>query len=179
MHYLGIDTFSEDEKEIDKAINLLKGIRPYLTYVDATKYKSDLADGSICAAIGWSGDIIAAAKSASEAKNGVKLSYVVPKEGSLAWLTTMAIPFDATNPKAALAFMNYILDPKVAARLAETSGYAPSVTEAQSFLPPELAQDSALFPPESVKKRFFMGSSQNPKIVRYVNREWTRFTTRE
>lgn len=179
MHYLGIDTFSDDEKQIDKAISLLKAIRPYITYMETTKYKSDLADGSICAAIGWSGDVIAAGKTAIEAKTGVKLSYVVPKEGTLAWLTAMAIPSDASNPQAAYAFMNYVLDPKVSARITETSGYASPVTESKSFLPPELAEDQALFPSDSVKKRFFMGSSQNPATVRYVNREWTRFKTGE
>lgn len=175
MHYLGIDTYSEDEKEIDRAVDLLKVIRPYVTYIDATKYQIELANGSICAAIGWSGDIISAGKSATEAKNGVEVSYVVPKEGGLVWMTTLAIPSDAPNPQAGYAFMNYILDPKVAARITEATGYPVPVPEARQFLPRELAENPALYPPDSVKKRFFMGASQAQKIVRYVNRQWSRF----
>lgn len=175
MHYLGIDTYSEDEKEINRAIDLLKAIRPYISYIDATKYQVELANGSICAAIGWSGDIISAAKSATEAKNGVEISYVMPKEGTLVWMTTLAVPSDAANPEAGYAFMNYLLDPKVAARNTEATGYPVPVPEARQFLPRELAENPALYPSDSVKKGFFMGSSQAPTIVRYVNRQWSRF----
>lgn len=175
MHYLGIDTYSENEKEIDRAVDLLKAIRPYVSYIDATKYQIELANGSICAAIGWSGDIISAAKSAAEAKNGVEISYVMPKEGTLVWMTTLAVPSDASNPEAGYAFMNYLLDPKVAARNTQATGYPVPVPEARQFLPSALAENPALYPPDSVKKQFFMGSSQDPKIVRYVNRQWSRF----
>lgn len=175
MHYLGIDTYSEDEKEIERAFDLLNAIRPYVAYIDATKYQIELANGSVCAAIGWSGDIISAAKSAAEAKNGVDISYVIPKEGGLVWMTTLAVPSDAPNPEAGYAFMNYLLDPKIAARNTQATGYPVPVPEARQHLPFELAENPALYPPESVKERFFMGSSQAQKIIRYVNRQWTRF----
>ncbi|OCX21544.1 hypothetical protein QV13_07790 [Mesorhizobium hungaricum] len=175
VNYLGLDAKDLSKETVDRAMEVLRSIRPYVSYIDTTKYQIELANGAVCAAIGWSGDIVHANMSAKAAKNGVEVNYVIPKEGSLAWLTTFAVPSDAPNPAAALAFMNYMLEPKVAAHMAEITGYLPPVPEARAFMPPEIANDSALFPGQDVLKRLFIGSAQSDERMKYLNRQWARF----
>jgi putative spermidine/putrescine transport system substrate-binding protein/putrescine transport system substrate-binding protein len=62
-------------------------------------------------AFGYSGDVFQAANRAKEAKNGVNIAYAIPKEGANLWFDLLAIPADASNPKEAHAFINYLLDP--------------------------------------------------------------------
>jgi len=179
VNYLGLDAKNLSQENVDRAMEVLKSIRPYISYIDTAKYQIELANGAVCAAIGWSGDITRANMSAKAAKNGVEIKYVIPKEGSLAWLTTFAVPSDAPNPAAGLAFMNYMLEPKVAAHMAELTGYLPPVPEARAFMPPEIANDGALFPGEDVLKRLFIGSAQSGERMKYLNRQWARFRAGE
>jgi putrescine transport system substrate-binding protein len=175
VNYLGLDGNDMSKENVDKAMAVLDAIRPYVTYVDSSKYQIELANGSLCAVIGWSGDVVRAGEGAKAAGNGVALRYVVPKEGTLAWLTAYAIPADSSNPEAAFAFMNYMLDPKVAAHLAQVTGFLPPVLEARKYLPPEMANNDAMFPSEAIKSRLFSGSAQDEKRMRYVARQWARF----
>lgn len=175
INYLGLDAREFSEENVDKAMAVLNRIRPYVTYIDSTKYQIELANGAVCAAVGWSGDVTRANKSAEEAKNGVKLRYVVPKEGSIAWLTTLAVPADAPDPQAAFAFLNYLLDPKVAAHMTQVTGFPTPVPQARAFVPADIANDESFFPPDDVKKRLVTGSAQSEKRMRYVNRQWARF----
>lgn len=179
INYLGLDAKELSKENVDKAMGVLNAIRPFVTYIDSTKYPIELANGAVCAAIGWSGDIVRADKSAREAKNGVSVSYVIPKEGSLAWMTTFAVPVDSPNPAAGFAFMNYMLEPKVAAYMAGLTGFLPPVLEAKAFMPPEVTGDPALFPTEEIKKRLFSGAAQDEKRIRYLNRQWARFRAGE
>ena len=66
-------------------------VRPHITYFHSSKFITDLANGDICVAVGWSGDILQAAARAEEAENGVEVSYVIPKEGAAMWFDMMAI----------------------------------------------------------------------------------------
>ncbi|MDP1142543.1 extracellular solute-binding protein, partial [Klebsiella pneumoniae] len=86
---------------------------PYIQYFHASKYISDLANGNICAVIGFNGDVVQAAASAKEAKNGIDIAYSIPEEGSTLWLDMVVMPKAAPHEKNAYAYMNYLLDPKV------------------------------------------------------------------
>ena len=179
IKYLGLNPDELSEDNVDKAMEVLRAIRPHITYIDTMKYPIELANGSICATIGWSGDILKANQSAQQAKNGVALRYVIPKEGSIAWMTTFAVPKDAPHPEAAFAFMNHLLDPQVTAHMAEITGFVPPIPEMRQYLPADLAQNEALFPPDEVKKRLFTGTAQSEKRMRYLNRQWARFRAGE
>src|SRR5581483_7549382 len=81
LKYLGLDPASESPDDLQKAEQLLTAIRPSLKYINSSPITNDLADGSLCLALGWSGDVVAARNRAKEAGNGVDVAYLIPKEG--------------------------------------------------------------------------------------------------
>ncbi|MBP7625125.1 MAG: extracellular solute-binding protein, partial [Xanthomonadales bacterium] len=95
LKYLGEEPNSFDEAVIQKAVDRLQQLRPHITYFHSSQYINDLANGDICVAIGWSGDIFQARDRAAEAAKGVEIAYSIPKEGAPVWFDMMAIPKDA------------------------------------------------------------------------------------
>ena len=99
-------------------------VRPYVRYFHSSQYISDLANGEICVAVGFSGDIFIAAARAEEVGNGIEIAYSLPKEGTQLWFDMMAIPVDAPNPEAAYAWMNFIMQPQITADITNYVSYA-------------------------------------------------------
>ncbi|MGC1332293.1 extracellular solute-binding protein, partial [Pseudomonas sp.] len=92
LHYLGLPPHSKNPADYKKAEALLIQMRKNVTYFHSAKYIGDLANGDICMAVGWSGDIMQAASRAKEAGNGVKVQYEIPREGGPFWIDMMAMP---------------------------------------------------------------------------------------
>lgn len=82
LHYLGYKTDSQNPKELKEAEELFLKIRPNVAYFHSSKYISDLANGNLCVAVGYSGDIQQSKSRAEEAKSGVNVGYNIPKEGA-------------------------------------------------------------------------------------------------
>jgi len=92
LKYIGKDPDTENESDYKEALEMLKKIRPFIRYFDSSQYIDDLANGEICLAMGWSGDVFLAADDAAE---GVEAWYSIPNEGTVIWFDMMAIPADA------------------------------------------------------------------------------------
>lgn len=176
-NYRGIDPNSQDKEELKKSSAVLAAARPYYKYFDSSRYISDLANGEICLVLGYNGDVLQAKTRAVEAGQGVKIAFTVPKEGTLAFLDTMAIPKDAQNPSAALKFINFILDGKNSAELSNYVFYAAPNTAAIPFLDPEVKNDKAIYPPESVKNKLFVQKTNDARFDRLLTRAWTNIKT--
>eukprot|EP01037_Dinobryon_pediforme_P020654 gene20654-21329_t len=117
LRYLGKNPSSNVPADYQEAGRLLQKIRPNVTLFSSASYINDMANGAICLAVGWSGDINIARHRAIDAKNGNQIEALVPKTGATLFFDTMAIPSDAPHPQNALLFMNYILRPEVHASL--------------------------------------------------------------
>ena len=115
MAYLGIPEDSLEIKDYQQAVQKIKQVSPYVTYFHSSKSLADLANGDICVAIGWSGDMLMAQRRSKEANNGIEIQYSIPKEGAAMWFDMLAIPADAPNKKAAHLMLNYLMEPKVIA----------------------------------------------------------------
>ncbi len=90
LNYLGKDPNSSKANDYTgPATDLLLKLRPNIRYFHSSQYINDLANGDICVAIGWAGDVWQAANRAKEAKNGVNVSYFIPKEGARRSLTSL------------------------------------------------------------------------------------------
>src|SRR3546814_14677596 len=87
-------------------------VRPYIQKFHSSEYINALANGDICMALGWSGDVLQARDRADEAANGVTIKYVAPDEGAVMWFDQMAIPTDAPHPDNAHAFINFMMKPE-------------------------------------------------------------------
>lgn len=99
LNYLGLDPNSHKSADYQKAEEKLAEIRHYVTYFHSSKYVGDLANGNICVAAGFSGDVLQAADRADEAGQGVRVAYSIPKEGGNLWFDMLAIPADAKMSK--------------------------------------------------------------------------------
>ncbi|MEH6351229.1 MULTISPECIES: polyamine ABC transporter substrate-binding protein [unclassified Pseudomonas] len=174
LNYLGLNPNSEDPEDYKKAEAQLLKIRPYVTYFNSSKYISDLANGEICVAAGFSGDIFQARERASEAGKGVEIAYVIPKEGGNLWFDMLAIPRDATNIKQAHAFINYVLKPEVIAQVSDTVGYANPNPKAGELMDQKVRTDEAVYPPQAVVDKLYVNSELPPKIQRLMTRSWTK-----
>ena len=177
LNYLGLDPNSHNPEDYKKAYELLSKVRPYVTYFHSSKYINDLANGDICVAAGYSGDIIQAMDRADEAGNGVEIQYVIPKEGAMLWFDMMAIPKDAPHPGNALKFINFILKPQIAADITNYVWYANPNLASNPLIDPEILNDNSIYPDDETKKHLFLTQVLPPKINRVVNRTWTKLKT--
>ena len=82
LSYLGLDPNSTKPADLEKAADLVSKIRPLVRKFHSSEYLNALATGEICLAVGWSGDILQSRNRAAEAKNGVEIAYLIPKEGA-------------------------------------------------------------------------------------------------
>ncbi|CAE6884041.1 MULTISPECIES: polyamine ABC transporter substrate-binding protein [Pseudomonas] len=174
LHYLGLNPIAQSVEDVKKAEELLLKIRPNITYFHSSKYISDLANGNICVALGWSGDVFQAEARAEEAKNGVPVSYTIPKEGAAAFFDMMAIPADAKNPEEAYTFLNYIMKPEVIAPISDYVAYPNGNSAATPLVSEEIRNNPGIYPTEEASKKLYTFSELSPKVQRAMTRSWTK-----
>lgn len=177
LNYMGLDPNSTNPADYKKAEEKLLKVRPYVTYFHSSKYISDLANGNICVAAGFSGDVFQAKARASEAGKGVNIAYAIPKEGGNLWFDVLAIPKDSTNVKEAHAFINYLLQPEVIAQVSDYVGYANPNPGSDTLMEQSIRTDEAVYPPQAVLDRTFVNFELPPKVQRLMTRSWTKVKT--
>ena len=152
---------------------MLLKVRPYISYFHSSKYTSDLANGNICVAVGFSGDILQAETRAKEANNGVEIGYRIPKEGAAIWFDMVAMPSDAPDEKAAYSFMNYLLRPDVMAGITNHVHYANGNEQADALVSPEIKADTKVYPTPAMMDKLFALEAMPLNIDRIRTRVWT------
>ena len=177
LHYLGEDPHSADPAVLQKAADLIKSIRPYVQNFHSSQYVSSLANGTTCLVVGWSGDIIQARDRAEEAGNGVNVGYSIPVEGAPQWFDMLAIPADAKHPENAYAFINYLLEPQVAANNTNYIQYANPVASATPLVDEAIRNDPTIYPPDAVKAKLFTYAVNSPETDKLYTRLWTEIKT--
>ncbi|MCP1498545.1 putrescine transport system substrate-binding protein [Pseudomonas migulae] len=174
LNYMGLDANSTNPEDYKKAEAKLLAVRPYVTYFHSSKYIADLANGDICIAIGFSGDMFQARNRAAEAKKGVNIAYSIPKEGGALWFDMLAIPKDSANVKEAHAFINYLLKPEVIAQVSDYVGYANPNPGSDKLMEQSIRTDEAVYPPQAVLDKTYVSIELPPNIQRLMTRSWTK-----
>ncbi|UWR33452.1 polyamine ABC transporter substrate-binding protein [Sulfitobacter sp. W027] len=174
LAYIGEDPDSQDPEVLERAEPVLSAIAPYVQKFHSSEYINALANGDICVAFGWSGDILQARDRAAEAKNGVEIAYNAPKEGALMWFDNMAIPVDAPNPDGAHKFLDFILNAENMAAASNYVYYANGNKASQEFLVEDVIGDPAIYPDEATLENLYTTSPYGPKVQRVVTRMWTK-----
>lgn len=177
LKYLGKDPYTASADDYAAAEKLLLGVRPYVKYFHSSSYINDIASGSICLSLGWSGDFSLAGVRAEEAKNGIEIGYAIPKEGTLIWMDTIAMPTDAVNIEQAYQWINYNLDAKVAATNANYVAYGSPVAAAMPMIDKALLDDPNIYPTPEVQARLFADKVASPEVERLRTRTWTKIKT--
>jgi putrescine transport system substrate-binding protein len=174
MAYLGLSPLSSESADIEAAGDLIAAVRDNITYFHSSRYISDLANGDICVAAGYSGDIFQAADRAEEAGRDFTIAYSIPKEGAALWFDMMAIPADAPNPDNAHAFINFILEPEIAAGITEYVVYANPNIAANEYLDPGILNNPAVYPDQEVMDNLFVQEEKPLAVQRVRTRVWNR-----
>ncbi len=174
LGYLGKNPNSHDAADLKVTEDAMMAVRPYVKKFHSSEYIDALASGNVCLVLAFSGDVIQAKTRAEEAKNGQEIAYAIPKEGTIIWFDMAAIPADAPHADNALAFINYVLEPKVMADITNFVAYPNAVPASNAFIKPEILNDPTIYPPPEVMKRLFVVEATPPDFERQRNDAWSR-----
>lgn len=177
LKYLDLDPLSESTEDLAAAEELINSIRPYVRYFSSSQYISDLANGDICIAHGYSGDVLQARDRAAEADQGIEVAYSIPKEGAIIWFDMMAIPADAPHPDNAHKFMNFVMEAQIAADITNYVYYASANAASFDLIDEEVTGDPAIYPSEEVVANLYAVKSHELRYDRLLTRTWTRIKT--
>jgi putrescine transport system substrate-binding protein len=151
LAWLGKSPVSADKADLEAARAVLAKARPYWRYIHSSTYINDLANGAICVAMGYAGDLVQSRDRAREVNAGVEVGIFLPREGAAFNIDVMAIPADGPHPENAHAFINFILSPEVIGPITNAVGYANAVPAADAFTDPDVLKDPAIKPAADVK----------------------------
>jgi putrescine transport system substrate-binding protein len=177
LHYLHKDPFSKNPGDYQEASALLKSVRPYVTLFSSSGYINDMATGSICMSLGWNGDINIARSRAIEGKTGQDIKAFVPKDGAILFFDMMAIPADASHPKNAHLFMNYIMRPEVQAAITNKVKYANINLASKKLINPDIANNASAYPTAAEMATMIPPKALTNDIRRLESRAHTAFKT--
>ena len=175
--YLGKDPNSQSAEDLAAAESVLGKIRPFIRNIHSSEYIEALANGDLCIAVAYNGDVMQARDRAHDANKGIDIKYSVPKEGSILWFDMLAIPKDAPDPDSAYAFLNYMMDPKVIADVSNFKRYADANAAAQALVLPEVKNDPGIYPTPQQRQALAVQLSDSPDQTRAVTRVWQKFKT--
>jgi putrescine transport system substrate-binding protein len=175
--YLGKDPNSQSPDDLVQADAILSKIRPYIRNINSSEYIEALANGDLCIAVGYNGDVMQARDRAREANKGIEVKYFVPKEGSILWFDMLAIPKDAPNPESAYAYLNYIMDPKVIADISNFKRYANANIASQPLVLAAVKDDPGIYPPPEQRQKLAVQLADSADQTRAITRVWQKFKT--
>ena len=175
--YLGRDANSEKPEDLKAAEKVLMSVRPYVRLINSSKYIEDLANGEICLALGWSGDVLQASNRATEAGKGISIKYNIPREGAVMFFDMLAIPKDASHPLNAHLFIDFLMRPDIAAKNSSFVNYANSNAASYPLVVDTVRNDTSIYPTPEVKAKLVPDLAESAGFTRLLTRSWTRFKT--
>lgn len=172
--YLGLDPDTTNEEELGKAVDLVANIRPFVRKFHSSSYISGLAEGDLCLAVGFSGDMLVATNRAREAGKSHTIAYRLAKEGNLVWTDMLAIPADAPHPDAAHKFVDFVLRAEIGAAAANETGFATANKAALPLTDEKLRADPNFYPSEAAQAKFHLPKAHDAKALRLWTQAWER-----
>jgi putrescine transport system substrate-binding protein len=175
--YMGKDPNSQNADDLAQAEALMLKFRPYVRNINSSEYIEALANGDLCIAVAYSGDILQSRDRAHEANKGIDIQYTVPKEGTIQWMDMLAIPKDAPHPESAYAFMNYIMTPQVIADISNFKRYANGNKASLPLIQASVTNDPGIYPTPEIRKRLTLQLPDSSDQTRAITRVWQKFKT--
>lgn len=168
LNYQGRTFARSGTTQVQRAGQVLAALRPSLRYIDSQRYIQDLNAGKLCVAMAWVGDALHAATA------GQPVRFVVPQEGSVLFIDNLAIPRNAEHPELALRFIDYLLQPQVAAQITSATLYPNGNADAAAFLAPALRSQAGLYPDQETKRRLFALETAPEKVAPLLKETWAQ-----
>jgi spermidine/putrescine transport system permease protein len=160
-----------DERLLHEARDALLEQHALVRAYNSSNFEDVLLSGDVWLAQGWSGQF---AKAMEEDPD---IAYVVPREGSTLFIDNLAIPVDAANPDLAHRFIDFTMEPEIAAEICRTMKYSSPNRSAWPLLPENIRANRAIFPPEDVLRRLETITDLGDVTVVY-DRLWTEVKSR-
>jgi putrescine transport system substrate-binding protein len=170
LKFLGRDPDSNTPEDLAAVEQALMAIRPYIRTFASGGALEALATGQTCLVFDYSGDVTQAASRAAEAKQGLTVRYIAPKEGVEVGFDMLAIPADAPHKDAALQFINFVLQPAVMAGITNVTHYPNAVPATRAMV-----ADPSIFPSDAEMARYFTIGAVPHSAERIRTRLWARF----
>ncbi|MGH1392491.1 MAG: polyamine ABC transporter substrate-binding protein [Trichormus sp.] len=147
LRMLGYSYNSQNENQIKQAYEKLKELKPAIASFDTDAWQNQILAGDLVLAMCYSADAIRISK------ENPKIKYVIPRSGSSLWTDTIVIPKSAPNIDGAYAWMNFILQPEIAAKISQRLKIATPNSEGFELLPNEVKNNLNLFPPQAILEK--------------------------
>jgi spermidine/putrescine-binding protein len=141
---LGHSLNSTDPAVLKQAADLLKKQKPLVKTYNSSDYENILASGDVAYAHGYNGQLAKLV-----AREPQKFGYVLPREGATIWMDSVCIPARARNVDSVYAFLDFILEPEINARIVNGISYASANAPARQFIRPEILNDPAIYPSDA------------------------------
>lgn len=167
LRYLGFSINTRNPSEIEQAADVLISWKKNLAKFENEQYKNGIATAEFLIVQGYNGDI------SQVAEENPNVAFAYPEEGTSFSIDLLAIPKGALNEPLALTFINFLLQPDVAAEnIAFTQFLSPN-RGAYDFLEKNLRENPALFPPREVLEKAELLETVDSAIYDYT-RAWDR-----
>ncbi|MBS0550321.1 MAG: polyamine ABC transporter substrate-binding protein [Proteobacteria bacterium] len=177
LKYLHLDPDSKKPEDLAKAADILMGIRPFIRKFHSSEYINALAGGDICLAFGYSGDILQARDRAAQSAEKRDIAYTIPHEGAMVWMDVAAIPKGAPNVDNAYRFLDFMMDPKVAAASSTLTNYANGNAAATALLDKSISGNKSIYPTDGARAYFYTITPGTAAETRERTRLWTTIKT--
>ena len=173
--YLGKDPNSQSPEDLAQAEAVLLKIRPYIRSINSSEYIDALANGDLCVAVAYNGDVMQARDRAQDANKGIEIKYSIPKEGTILWFDVLAIPKDAPHPESAYAFINFVMTPEVIGEITNFKGYANANAGAKPLA--SVKNDPGIYPTPELLPKLTVQLADSDDQTRAITRVWEKFKT--
>jgi spermidine/putrescine transport system substrate-binding protein len=170
LRMLGYSYNSQDENQIKQAYEKLQTLKPAIAAFDTDAWQNQMLAGDLFLAMCYSADGIRVSQ------ENPKFKYVIPRSGSSLWTDTIVIPKTAPNPDGAYAWINFILQPEIAAQVSQRLSVATPNSSGFEQLPKQLQTNISLFPPESILENCERITPLD-KYDEIYERYWTKLTS--
>lgn len=167
LKFLGHSLNSRDDTHLAAAADLVRSWKPNIARFDNEAYKAGLDSGEFVLVHGYSGDLF------QLLQDNPKVGLLIPEEGVSISCDMMVIP--ATAPSKALAhrFINFLLDPDVAAENMQWMGYPCPNTAAMKKVSPEFLNHPAITLPPGVRLKAEAIEDPGDDLAKFT-RAWDR-----
>lgn len=145
LKMLGYSMNDTDPAHINEAKELLIAQKPNVLAYGTDNLAQKVMTGTAAMAMVYPGEGISAVDEQPE-----NLKFVIPKEGSNIAVDSFVILKTTKHQPEAEAFINFMLNPEVAAANAVASGYGTTNAAAKKVLPEDVANDPRLYPSADV-----------------------------
>ncbi|MCS7089844.1 MAG: spermidine/putrescine ABC transporter substrate-binding protein [Verrucomicrobiota bacterium] len=172
LRYLGCSVNTTNPTDLRRARDLLIEARKRARGFDSSVGgMNKVLSGVARAAIVYSGE-------AARAMNvDTNLTYLLPREGSILWVDNLVVPARSPHRDLAEQFINFVLEPRRAARIAQYTRFATCNETARGHLQAEDLQNPAIYPPEEVLTRLEFLHDLGPGL-RLYDEAWTQLKAR-